>query len=108
MASARFDITACPMPERPLKQRVSIYIGHHGGDWMEWYVGISDDPRHALFVEHRVDRRKGEYRHFTAMDPALARKIKGYYVRKGMANGAQAPEGCRSLFFYRMTGKTVQ
>ncbi|MCI0497158.1 MAG: hypothetical protein L0Z54_02555 [Thermoplasmata archaeon] len=103
-----FDITSCPMPERPFKQRVSIYIGHHGGEWSEWYVGMSDDPRRALFVEHNVNRRKGEYRHFTALDPALARKIKSYYMRKGMSNGVQAPDDCRVLYFYRMTEDTVQ
>ncbi len=96
------------MPEKSLKQRISTYVGHHGGNYSEWYIGLTSDPEMALFDVHKVRRRRGTYRHFRASEPYIARRVKRYYVEKGMCNGVRADIDHSGVYVYRITEGTVQ
>jgi hypothetical protein len=103
-----FDISTVPMPAKALKQRLSTFIGHHGGDFSEWYFGLTADPEMSLFEVHGVHPRRGLYRHFRATEPYIARKVKRYYIQRGMHNGQKAARDLCGVYIYKITENTVQ
>lgn len=39
-----------------IKYEFLYYIKGLGGEFKDWYIGVSDDPEAALFERHAVDR----------------------------------------------------
>jgi hypothetical protein len=41
--------------------KVKKYIDACGGDYRQWFVGVTSDTERRLFHDHGVDRRMGKY-----------------------------------------------
>ena len=39
-----------------IKYEILAYMKEFGGDFSDYYVGITHDPENALFKDHKVDR----------------------------------------------------
>ncbi|MCI0497156.1 MAG: hypothetical protein L0Z54_02545 [Thermoplasmata archaeon] len=103
-----FDITRVPMPERPMKQRISSFVRSNGGDLGGWYIGLAGDPDRDLFRAHRVNRTFDTYTYFMADEPRTARRVKRFYVERGMCDGERSPPGENWVYVYHITKGTRQ
>lgn len=61
------------------KQEITIdilnFIWSNGGNYSDWYVGISKDARDRLFNDHQLDEKKDNWIYLTASSAAVAREI---------------------------------
>ena len=103
-----FDINSVPMPESSMKQRITNFVHLGGGGYPEWYVGLAGDIEKDLFRAHRVSRVYDEFTYFMADTPRTAKRVKRYYVEKGMCDGERCPPGERWVYVYHISKGTRQ
>ncbi len=101
-----FDIRRIPMPEKAIKQRISLFVVNHSSGYEEWFIGTSDDIETQLFEEHLVDRENGFYRALTTESIKSTRKILKYYSEKGMASDYDLSNVHDRIYVYRMENGT--
>ena len=101
-----FDIRRIPMPEKAIKQRVSLFAVNHSEGYSDWYIGTSEDTETALFEEHLVDRENGFYRALTTEGEKSTRKILKYYSGKGMECDFDLENVFDRIYVYRMENGT--
>jgi len=97
-----FDIHRIPMPEKAIKQRVSLYVVNHSDGYSDWYIGTSDDTERMLFEVHLVDRENGFYRNLTTEGERSTRRILKYYSNKGMRSDYDLNDVFDRVYVYRM------
>ncbi len=66
---------------------ILAYMRSHGGVWADWYVGIADDPKKRLFVDHAVNEG-GIWIHSGDLgDHSTARAVEKYFLDCGCDGG---------------------
>ncbi len=68
-----------PKSKQKIIDDIKSYMQEHGGDYSDWYVGISKDTNDRLFNGHGV-REKGVWIYRTAESSQTARDIEDYFV----------------------------
>lgn len=66
------------MDGEQLTQEIKSYMDKHGGDYDQWYCGISEDPKERLFDGHDVDESRDHWIHGPADDSKTARRVERY------------------------------
>ncbi len=80
-----------------------------GGDYSEFYVGISNDAERRLFDEHKVNREKGIWIYCPTESDDVARKVEKNFLDKGCAGGTGGGEDDTTyVYCYKMTSTTVE
>ncbi len=52
---------------------MKLYIDQSGGGYQSWYVGIAEDAKTRLFIDHSVQEQGPYWRYDTAASDADAR-----------------------------------
>ena len=86
------------------------YVTGHGGDFRNWYVGITEDLDRRLFEEHNVSERRDQWIACEAASNKIARYAEGcliqlYNMRGGEGGGHFRS---RSVYAYRVEEYTVE
>lgn len=55
--------------------------------YSDFYIGITNDPEHRLFDEHKVKKDGMWWIYSKADNIETARKVEKYYLEKGMRGG---------------------
>lgn len=66
--------------EDQIKTDIKDYMAKHGGEYIDWYVGITADPRTRLFEGHAVDEKSDAWIYKQAYNSAAARRVEAYFV----------------------------
>ena len=56
----------------------------YGGDYCEWCVGTTDDPRKTFFRRYDQGRENGTRIYCPCPDRSVADRIRSYFLSKGM------------------------
>jgi hypothetical protein len=59
---------------------IKAHIQKGGGRYRDWYVGITENPRHRLFNDHGVHEKGDWWIYRQASSAAAARRIEDYFV----------------------------
>ena len=63
-----------------IKYEILAYMKEFGGDFSDYYVGITHDPENALFKNHRVDSKKDPWLYKQALTFQAARSAQDYFL----------------------------
>lgn len=63
---------------------LEAHVGKFGGDYSEWYVGVTANPKERLFTQHRLRSSGDAWIARRAMDDLQAAEVQEYFksVRK--------------------------
>ena len=88
---------------------ISEHINTQGGDYSDWYIGITDDIRRRLFSKHNVPETNAWFIYRAAADRAAAEMIENYFIDLGCI-GCQGGGGedSRIVYAYLITSSTKQ
>jgi hypothetical protein len=75
------------MLEGQIIQEMAGYMQQVGGAYTAWYVGVAEDARRRLFIEHGVNERTDRYVDRQADSAAAARRIEQYFLALGAKGG---------------------
>ena len=67
--------------EKVIKRNIINYIDRNGGEYSLWYVSISENPDHRLFIGHNVDMKNDKWIYEIASNFEIARRIEDYFVK---------------------------
>ncbi|MBM2841063.1 MAG: hypothetical protein HW412_1591, partial [Bacteroidetes bacterium] len=84
------------------------YISNNGGNFREWYVGVSDDATNKLIARHNVNQQLDKWFFRTSPSPAIAKEVEYYFVKILSAQGS--PEGSTEtgnmVYAYKKSART--
>jgi len=66
--------------EDVVKNNILTYINNNGGIYTDWYVGIAQDPKRRLFVDHGVLEAGDAWIYDWCLNSDAARNIESYFV----------------------------
>ena len=75
--------TLLPAHEKVINS-IREHIRQNGDKFDEWFIGIAKNAAKKLFVEHRVNEYNDKWIYRTAIDFAMAKEIKQYFVTLGV------------------------
>ncbi len=88
-------------------QEIAAYVGQHGGNYSQWYVGIAANPQDRLFSGHNVSERGGAWIYRTCTNSDQARAIEDYFISMGMKGGPGGGDATtKAIYAYRITSST--
>ncbi len=79
---------------------IKAFMAKWGGNYSDWYVGISSDPRQRLFNDHNADEKKDGWIFRKAFNSDLARQVEGYFVNTLKASGDTGGGDYTTKFVY--------
>jgi len=93
-----------------IKYEVLAYIKEFGGDFSDYYVGLTDDPQKALFTTHKLDRDKDPWLYKQALTHGAAWTIQKYFLSQLKSDG-QPPtnnnEDTDCVYVYKKSKRTA-
>lgn len=82
------------------------YLGNNGGNYREWYVGITSDPDQRLFVDHNVNK-VDTWIHAPADSNDGAREVEEYFLNLGCDGGSGGGDKTSKVVYaYRKNAHT--
>lgn len=77
--------------------------------WSSHYIGITDNPEHALFEYHKIHKDNHWYIYVDADTPKEAEKARDYFLKKGMRGNTYEVCGKKNyVYCYEVTQKTLE
>ncbi len=97
-----------PKTRKPIIREIQRYIDGIEGLYEDWYVGITENARDALFVEHRVKKEGDLWIYRTATTSRVAHGIRDFFTAELGADGAiDAADGDPKIVYaYRKSEHT--
>ena len=93
-----------------IKYEILAYIKEFGGDFSDYYVGISPAPKKALFTTHKLARKKDPWLYKQALSVQAAKTIQDYFLGRLKADGEPAPDSddnTDSVYVYKKSKRTA-
>lgn len=88
-------------------KRMETYMKKFGGDYPDWYIGITKDLDESLFEFHKVEEN-GVWISFGADTEEVAKKVEKYFLdKKTDGNPSPLVENARIVYVYKKNGKTT-
>ncbi len=76
-----------------IKYELLAYIKEFGGDFSDYYVGVTADPKKALFIDHKVDKEHDPWLYKQALTFQAARTVQNYFLDRLGADGKLRLQG---------------
>ena len=97
------------MTTQQIINEISKYVDDNGGQYSNWYVGITSDPEKRLFTEHGVDQEYGKWIHAPADSNEVARTVEKHFLDLGCDGGAGGGDNTsKTIYAYKKTISTNQ
>ena len=93
-----------------IKFEIMAYIKEFGADFNDWFVGVSAEPKEALFDEHKVDPEQDIWMYKQALSLAACKTVQRYFLDTLKTDGTQAHDGSGAtdcVYLYRKSVRTV-
>lgn len=80
-----------------------------GGDYSDWYCGITKDIKQRLFQAHSVEKGKNAYIYRTTESDEDARQIEVHFLDKGCkGDTGGGDEDSTIVYAYKIASNTVE
>lgn len=92
-----------------IKYDILAYIKEFGGDFSDWYVGISADPKKTMFEEHCVDQENDIWLYKQALTFTACKTIQDYFLQILKTDGIAITEGDEDtdcVYLYKKSERT--
>jgi hypothetical protein len=92
-----------------IKYEIIAYIKEFGGDFADYYVGVTAEPEAALFQRHKIDKRKDPYLWKQALTFHAARNVQRYFLERLGTDGEAAVRGDETVdcvYVYKKSERT--
>jgi len=84
-----------------------LHIEFNGGNYSEWYAGITGDSYQRLYVDHKVDQGTNLPKSWNCGDEDTARAVEKEFLSRGCEGGGGGGTGdARFFYIYRMSSET--
>ncbi len=88
---------------------ISMHVSECGGEYSDYYCGITNDIERRLFGEHNVDKEHGVWIYRTASSDTVARKVEKHFLDAGCKGGSGGGSNdCKIVYCYKITSTTVE
>lgn len=89
--------------EDVVKNNILTYINNNGGIYPNWYVGIAQEPRKRLFVDHAVLEVGDAWIYDWCLTSDAARRVEDYFVNvlKTSGDTGGGDENTTAVYAYR-------
>ncbi len=86
---------------------ISNYMAKNGGQYRDWYVGITSDVKQRLFIDHGVYENGQGWIFREADSNQAARDIEKYFLGLGCDGGSGGGDyTSRIVYSYKKSGYT--
>jgi len=96
--------------EEEIRKEIEAHIRACGGNFSDWYVGISNDASQRLFDDdqHKVREKDDAWIYSTASSSAAARSIERYFLDHLGTSGGEGggDETARMVYAYKKSPHT--
>ena len=83
------------------------YISRNDGKFSDWYVGISQNPEHRLFTQHKVSKQSGTWSYTPLTKQKIARAFEQVLIAFGCKGGGGGSDNeLLSVYAYKITQYT--
>ncbi len=87
---------------------IKAYILKKGERYPDWYVGITSDARHRLFIEHSVSEKNDLWIYRKCSNNRAAKSVKETLLKLGCAGAAGGWDDLTtSVYAYRKSPNTT-
>ena len=93
-----------------IKFDIMAYIKEFGSEFGDWYVGIAEDPKSALFETHKVDPDKDIWLYKQALTFSACRTVQKYFLDSLDTDGEHITSGSEStdcVYLFKKSMRTV-
>jgi len=92
--------------------QIKEYICERGGEYRDWYVGISDnpiDPVMEVSLLHKVQSHQFTY--IETISSKIAKEVADYFVNTlgtdGNLNEKETIDRCQAIYVYKKAARTI-
>jgi len=92
-----------------IKYEILAYIKEFGGDFNEWYVGISPDPKNTMFEEHSVHKDDDIWLYKQALTFTACKTVQNYFLEILNTDGNAVIDGDEDtdcVYLYKKSDRT--
>jgi len=92
-----------------IKYEFLAYIKEFGGDFEDYFVGISSDPKKALFEYHCVDKEKDPWLYKQALTFSAVQTVQNYFLDRLGTDGLivkMGDENTDCIYIYKKSSET--
>ena len=92
-----------------IKHEILAYIKEFGGEFGDYYVGVSADPMDALLTMHKIDKDKDPWLYKQALTHRAARTVQSYFLERLKADGTPVMDGDETIdcvYIYKKSAGT--
>ena len=93
-----------------IKYEILAYIKEFGGDFSDWYVGVSADPKNEMFNQHSVHEKDDIWLYKQALTFKACSTVQQYFLETLNTDGkpiANGNEDTDCVFLYKKSGRTI-
>ncbi len=93
-----------------IKHEILAYIKEFGGDFGDYYIGVSADPMRALLETHNIDRDKDPWLYKQALTHRAACTVQSYFLERLKADGRPVVDGDETIdcvYVYKKSAGTT-
>ena len=93
-----------------IKYEILAYIKEFGGDFNDWYVGVSADPKKEMFHRHSVDEEDDIWLYKQALTFKACNTIQRYFLETLNTDGKPVTNGDEDtdcVFLYKKSTRTT-
>ncbi len=77
--------------------------------YSDFYIGITNNVEHRMFIEHNVVKEKSWWIYRTAINSETARKIENYFLEKGMrGDNGGGNDTSNIVYCYAVSPTTIE
>jgi len=88
---------------------ISTFISNNGGQYRDWYVGITSEPEKRLFTDHSVNKQNDKWIHAPADTNDMARAIEKHFLDLGCDGGGGGGDyTSKTVYAYQKNSYTSQ
>ena len=85
------------------------YLSKIGGNYSDWYIGVTKDAKDRLFNGHAVDEESGSWIYNTATSDTVSREVEKHYLDRGCSGGGGGGDDTAVMVYaYKKTTTTKQ
>lgn len=93
-----------------IKFEIMAHIKEFGSNFSDWYVGISDNPKEALFDRHKLDPTQDIWMYKQALSFTACRTVQRYFLNSLKTDGEPVEAGDDAtdcVYLYKKSPRTV-
>jgi len=104
------SLTVVVYSVQQIKYEILAYMKEFGGDFKDYFIGVTGDPENALFKKHKVDRKKDPWLYKQALTFQAARTTQDYFLTRLNADGEVVTNGDEDMdcvYVYKKSKRTT-